>query len=557
MSARILAIGLAAGALMAQSTATNSAVSGVVKDRATGQPLANYTVSTSINVTYVGDTVIQTRATKDVTSITDSSGRYKLLDLPTGEHRIEARDAQRFGSSLTRHITTGGVDIEGVDFLVKLDGTIKGKVVDENKEPVPGMTISLVSREYYLGNVGYYVRGHGRTNDLGEYTLERVAAGHPYLILAEKREQRLPAFSEAPLDPKLRKRVPVRTYYPNSPEKESAETVVLRPGERREGMDIEVKKSQSYCIEGSLTGPSGPEGLSFSIEPQQPGSGISSGGGWFSLAPGGPAGAEGKFRICDLYPGTYRLVAMERAASAGTQAPNFAAVPITISDQDQRNLKIPVSGGIPVEGEVVLDGAAPATPLTARINVQLMPLLRAPYATEVGSARLEIPGTFSLPGKLPDDYRVSAFIMTPGLYVEDITFADRSVLYEPLRLGSAMAGSGRVRVTVGQDGATLSVRVADKDGNPGADMHVLVLPADVRSEGVLAARIVQGQTDQTGQYTSPTLPPGKYYAVATEDSYDATVESIGRLWRSRNRFKEVDVAPGAAAMVKLEPAKLD
>ena len=61
----------------------------------------------------------------------------------------------------------------------------------------------------------------------------------------------------------------------------------------------------------------------------------------------------------------------------------------------------------------------------------------------------------------------------------------------------------------------------------------------------------------TGQYTSTTLAPGKYYAVATEDSYDATVESIGKLWRSRNRFTEVDVAPGGAALVTLEPVKLD
>jgi hypothetical protein len=60
-----------------------------------------------------------------------------------------------------------------------------------------------------------------------------------------------------------------------------------------------------------------------------------------------------------------------------------------------------------------------------------------------------------------------------------------------------------------------------------------------------------------GQYTSPTLAPGKYYAVATEDSYDATVESIGKLWRSRNRYKEVDVAPGAGALVNLEPVKID
>ena len=56
-----------------------------------------------------------------------------------------------------------------------------------------------------------------------------------------------------------------------------------------------------------------------------------------------------------------------------------------------------------------------------------------------------------------------------------------------------MQGSGRLRVTVEPDGATLSVWVADKGGNPGADMHVYLLPADARFEGQLAARVVQGQ----------------------------------------------------------------
>lgn len=46
-----------------------------------------------------------------------------------------------------------------------------------------------------------------------------------------------------------------------------------------------------------------------------------------------------------------------------------------------------------------------------------------------------------------------------------------------------MQGSGRLRVTVEPDGATLSVWVADKGGNPGADMHVYLLPADARFEG--------------------------------------------------------------------------
>ena len=74
------------------------------------------------------------------------------------------------------------------------------------------MTVSLVSREYFLGSQGVFLQSIARTNDRGEYTLERVEAGRPYLILAEKRERRLPPHSDAPLNPKLRKRAPMRTW---------------------------------------------------------------------------------------------------------------------------------------------------------------------------------------------------------------------------------------------------------------------------------------------------------------------------------------------------------
>jgi hypothetical protein len=73
----------------------------------------------------------------------------------------------------------------------------------------------------------------------------------------------------------------------------------------------------------------------------------------------------------------------------------------------------------------------------------------------------------------------------------------------------------------------------------------------------LAARLVQGQTNQMGQYTSQTLPPGKYYVVATEESVDPTPESMSRLWRSRNRYQEVELPPAGSAQVKLEPGKIE
>ena len=78
----------------------------------------------------------------------------------------------------------------------------------------------------------------------------------------------------------------------------------------------------------------------------------------------------------------------------------------------------------------------------------------------------------------------------------------------------------------------------------------------ISSEAMLAALVI-GQTGQAGQYTSHTLAPGKYYVVASGDSFDATPDSIGRLWRSRNRFKEVELEPRGRAQVSLEPARID
>ena len=48
--------------ILAQTPPQNFAVSGVVKDT-TGQPLANYSVSTEVNATWVNATIVQSRDT--------------------------------------------------------------------------------------------------------------------------------------------------------------------------------------------------------------------------------------------------------------------------------------------------------------------------------------------------------------------------------------------------------------------------------------------------------------------------------------------------------------
>jgi len=535
---------------------TNSSVSGTVRDAGTGTPLPNYNVSTYVGATWINDTILMGRQTKQVKSVTDEQGHYKLSDLLPGSYRIEAASAEDFGTRRQKRITLTGQDLNNLDFAIVVSGKISGKVVDENKEPVPDLAVTLVSKEYYAGVVGYFFKGRAKTNDRGEYTLPRVEAGHPYLVMVDRDVRTLPAHSETPLDPKLRRRIPMRTFYPNVPSKEGAEAIVLRPGENREHVDIEIKKAANHCVDGNVVGPLGAGAMMFGIEPVQPSSGMSSGGGMFSAPPSGMTGPDGKFRICDLAPNTYRFTAADSAPSGQQMPSNFALAQFVISDRDVTNVKVSLSPGLPIEGEMVWDGTPPDSRDTPKISLSLVPVGRSGWNGERPSARSDVPGTFSFPNLASADYAVRTLVTTPGLYVKDVTYAGTSVLYEPLRLGGAIPGAG-MRVIVGRDGATVSVRVSDKDGNPVPAMPVLVMPAEVASEAIVQSSLVIGETDQTGQYTSHTLAPGKYFVAAIADPVNATTDSIDRLWRARRQFQAIDLAPGSSLPVTLMPLRLE
>ena len=72
----------AATAFSQPAVPSKASVSGMVKDSVGGQPLAQYNVSTFVNASWVNDTLFQSPETKQLNSVTDEEGRYKLHDLP-------------------------------------------------------------------------------------------------------------------------------------------------------------------------------------------------------------------------------------------------------------------------------------------------------------------------------------------------------------------------------------------------------------------------------------------------------------------------------------------
>ncbi len=448
-----------------------------------------------------------------------------------------------------------GRNLTSIDISIPLFGTISGTVTDENQEPVPDIAVMLIAREYSSGIVRNVYAGLVNTDDQGHYQIKRVAAGRHYLIKAEKRTMRIPAVSDAPADPELRKRVAAPVYYPDSPSLEGAQPIALDSRENREHVDFRLPRVPSHCIAGVLKGENGPAAMTFGISFQIPVSGEHGGMGMFVSDSSGNTGADGKFRICGLSSGDYWLTAWQRSDNPAQSPTFYGKVPVTIGKDDLENVHVDGAPQLAIPGEVVWAGKPPDQPITEKLAISVRPYGRAPFMGETSNTDVSLPGEFRFPRLMAGDYRVDLFRAPSGVYVKDLTYGGVSILNAPLKAGSTI-GDVSLRIFVANDGGTVSTKVADKDGNPVPDANVVVVPFAAPNEGALAESMIQGQTDQTGAWQSRMVAPGKYYVLATTTRLDKSPETIQKLWQARTTASEVEVAPNGTASVAVVPKLL-
>jgi len=106
----------------------------------------------------------------------DAQGRYSARDLKPGAYQVSAiaHAAGRPGPRpySTRPVNLGpGQELASVDFRLESFGKIGGKVLDDNDEPVAGISVFLVAREYSLGTLRYVFAAAAQTDDRGVYSL--------------------------------------------------------------------------------------------------------------------------------------------------------------------------------------------------------------------------------------------------------------------------------------------------------------------------------------------------------------------------------------------------
>ncbi len=519
-----------------QNAEVKGSISGIVQDAVNRTPIANADV-------FVG----RGKSTK-----TDDKGRYELRDLRPGIYTVYAYPGEGRGPHGSKVVRLSTGQALTVDVQVVPNATISGRVLDENGEPSPETEVYLIGREYRQGSLHYVYVGMANTDDRGQYELKYVKPGLGFLLEAVKLNRKLSALSDAPADPRLRKKVPLPTWYPDSDAMDASQMMVFQPGEHREQLDLRLKRSVSYCFDGVLATDNGPAALAFVLQEWEPTSGEFGDGGMFIAAPYGKAGDDGKVRVCDLHKGRYRLTTFNDDQSF------FGETEVTIGDKDVHGVRAFGHARLAIAGEVLWDGKPADGTTGAKVNVWIRPLTRAPFGSEFSSTRnaeaVSVPGQFRLPGLLVDDYRVTVRGVPAGAYLKDIVYGGQSDLHAPMRVGKTMGSD--LRIVLGTDGGTVKVAVADKDKNPVPDCQIVLFPETASTEVDLADAMVQGGTDQYGGYTTNHIAPGRYYVLATNGSIDRTPETITKLLQARTHAQEIVLQAGGSAQVTVLPMEL-
>lgn len=538
--------------VLAAVSSKPGSVSGTVADLTTRAPLAGVLVRVTSSTKVVNGVFFVKRESKRFDATTDAQGRYKLSDVPPGPCAMSV-GATRDGTyrAATRIFSLREGEDATINILLAPNGVIAGKIVDGDGQPVPGSTVRLISREYQHGAVRYVGGGRGIADDRGEYVLRGVEPGRAYVVMAERGDVVMAgrpdtpalAVSEAPADPKCRKPALVPTYYPGSDTPETAAPLVLGVGERREGVDIRMRRAPSYCIEATAEAEGRPAALRLSV--RQEGAGGAQG-----VSVGGRSAPDGRIRVCGLPSGQYELVALGPQDTSRHRT-GLGRTTVMIADEDVRGVRVAAYPGLPLSGEVVWHDAPPERPVAGDLIIGLIPLGWA----EEYDVKSSVPGQFRFPGVLMGEYAVDISVSFPGMYVRDITYGGRSVKHEPLCVGGGLGGE-TLRVVLAYDSGSLRAKVTDKDG-PVPDSYVVVMPAEARSESELASLLASGQADHEGLYQWENVPPGKYYLLACSNPIDNSVESIAGLWRARTRAKEVEIRPNTGVQVSLELTDLN
>jgi protocatechuate 3,4-dioxygenase beta subunit len=220
------------------------------------------------------------------------------------------------------------------------------------------------------------------------------------------------------------------------------------------------------------------------------------------------AGADGKFRFESLQPGFYRVLAQYSDGKSNLISRSFEW---TLENTDASNVELRLVPGFEVSGKVRMEGeSAPAMKATVR----LAPVLGYLMGNQQRSGgELNADGTFRIKGVSPGRYQVRVGPLPEGAYVKTLELDRAPTPPDALDLSSATTDV-TANLVIGRNGAAISGRVLDADGEPLPSNVVMIYLVKEFAEMLTGNGTTQATPD--GKYTLKGVAPGKYKLFAVD-----------------------------------------
>jgi hypothetical protein len=501
--------------LVAAQTPSNSdakpddqcSMSGRVVNSVTGEPLRRVTIVLMRADGTPGQPPLA------YSTVSSAEGVFTMKDLEPGKYRLTAMrngyvsfvygatSPQRPGTtiSLVRQQNLSDLTLKMTPHAV-----IVGRILDEEGEPVPNVSVTLQAYHYLQGRRQLTTAGGAAsTNDLGEYRMFGVHPGKYYLTVTPT--NRAPGFA---LDRTITSGPEadyVTTYYPGSFDPAAAAQLEVPAGRELRGMGMVLSKTRTVRVKGRVIhGMPGRPNVTVMISPRAM-------SGFVGMLRNTPLDAAGNFEIRNVTPGSYVVTAM---LNDGTTS-RIGRIPVEVGNSNLEGLNVVIGPGLSIPGRVRSDPDAPPVDLTnVRFTLQVREAISMMFSG-VGPARIDPDGAFEFKNVPPERYNLAAHSLPSGAYIKSARSDQVDVLASGL---DATAGAvAPLDIVISPRAATVTGTVQNtKTNNPAPGATVVLIPQEPhRRDQQSFYRMVNA--DQNGAFSIPGIPPGEYRAYAWED----------------------------------------
>jgi len=506
-----------------------ASIQGFVLKMGTGEPLSK----AAVTLTRVdGQRQIYTASTgpdgKFVFQNVDPA-QYRLGATRNGYVRSEygARAPNRPGLLIT---LAAGQRLTDVVVQLTAAGTIAGRVLDRDGEPLANVTVQAQKYSYRDGERVLNNVQNVPTNDLGEYRLFWLQPGQ-YFVSATYNggvggEMFVRNIAQAAgmiagrgggrgaqtrVDSQGPEEAYIPVYYPGTGDVQSATPINLPAGTVFSGVDFTVAAVRAVRVRGQvINGATGQPARNANLVLQSRSRGnINS-----RLQPfrATTINDQGGFEVRGVAPGSYELVGIINDRNNRM----FGTVPLEVGNSDVQNVTVLISPGLSIAGRISIEGANTSADGASGSRMRIS-LRRSggdvQFEPGQASAPVQADGTFTLQQVGPGDYRVNVAGMPQNAYLKFARLGPMDVLNQGLHIERQPGVP--LEIVVGTDSGAVDGMVTNNKQEPSANVTVVLVPDPVHRNRSELYRSVM--TDSQGRFHFGGVTPGDYKLFAWED----------------------------------------